>query len=206
MSSVFSGQFGRYLRSQLDAAKWEDIGDDSWVVTPDDIKGYEAWLPSSAADAAVSDDDYTMHTFANVDRIDDNAVRLTNDDVTGESNDERIKRLVARMMSRDDDVLRESSPRACYLIAPAHPYRVADPDRALQENMYEYRLSSFIPYQFIAPSYCGKIIFGRDDDLQIYPIAPTPTVPPVQGATCTRCNLHNEYAPPSASYICYECR
>lgn len=54
MSSVFSAKFSEYLRSQLDAAKWEDIDlsadfDDSWVITPDDIKGYEAWLPADFA-------------------------------------------------------------------------------------------------------------------------------------------------------------
>lgn len=155
MSSLFSEQFSRYLRSQLDAAKWEDIDlsadfDDSWVVTPDDIKGYEAWLPA----------DFAAGNFANIDR-------LTDDDVTGESNEERVKRLVAR--------LREPSAEAYY-----------------------------IPYQLVAPGYCGRIVL-EDDDLKTYPIVPTPTVA-AQGATCTRCNLHNEYAPPSASYICYECR
>lgn len=26
------------------------------------------------------------------------------------------------------------------------------------------------------------------------------------GATCKRCNQHNEYAAPNAAYVCFECR
>lgn len=34
--------------------------------------------------------------------------------------------------------------------------------------------------------------------------AAKPSAP--QGAVCTKCNGRNEYAEPSSSYICYECR
>ncbi len=65
--------------------------------------------------------------------------------------------------------------------------------------------------------------FDDASDLQIYPIVPSPTEigdrvidgtyplavakpPAPQGAVCTKCKGRNEYAEPSSSYVCYECR
>lgn len=38
------------------------------------------------------------------------------------------------------------------------------------------------------------------------PVPLPPEGPPKGPAVCTRCGMQNEYAEPSAEYVCYECR
>lgn len=51
----------------------------------------------------------------------------------------------------------------------------------------------------------GQLGFG-DYRAKIGGNAIVPAPAASQGAVCTKCNGRNEYAEPSASYICYECR
>lgn len=68
------------------------------------------------------------------------------------------------------------------------------------------------------PSCTCRELFGvpvlTDDVLLIEPtpngirtsVIRTPATPAQDGATCKRCKRHNEYAAPSSTYLCYECR